>query len=211
MLVAILTALAFVSATLTIYAASQNHRRLLLYVFKPLTILFIILIAVQVKSPASSFYRYMIIGGLIFSLAGDVFLMLPSDRFIQGLVSFFVAHLFYIAALIFEGGQETHFRIIFAFMLYGMLMVQLLWPHLGKMRLPVLAYMLVILMMGWTATGRWIGTKQPGSLFAFLGAILFIISDSALAVDRFKGHFTKAQVYILTTYFAAQWLIALST
>jgi uncharacterized membrane protein YhhN len=96
-------------------------------------------------------------------------------------------------------------------MLYGMLMVQLLWPHLGKMRLPVLAYMLVILMMGWTATGRWIGTKQPGSLFAFLGAILFIISDSALAVDRFKGHFTKAQVYILTTYFAAQWLIALST
>lgn len=211
MLLAILTVLAFVSATLTIYAATQNHRRLLLYIFKPLTVVFIILIALASNFPASSFYRYMIIAGLLFSLAGDVFLMLPADRFIQGLVSFFVAHLFYIAAFIVEGGQEPRPLMMLPFMLYGMLMLQLLWPHLGKLRLPVLAYMLVILMMGWTATGRWIGTGQPGSLFAFLGAILFIISDSVLAFDRFKRHFTKAQVYILATYFTAQWLIALST
>ena len=211
MFVAILTALTFVSAILTIYAAAQNHRRLLLYVFKPLTVVFIILIALESSFPASSFYRYMIIAGLTFSLAGDVFLMLPFDRFIQGLASFFVAHLFYIAAFIVEGGQETYSTIIVAFMWYGMSMVRLLWPHLGKLRLPVLAYMLVIMMMGWTATGRWIGTKQPGSLFAFLGAILFIISDSALAVDRFKTRFRNSQLLILSTYFAAQWLIALST
>jgi uncharacterized membrane protein YhhN len=209
MLIVILTALAFVSAILTIYAATQN-RRLVLYIFKPLTIVFIILIALESKFPTSSFYKYTIIAGLLFSLAGDVFLMLPIDRFIQGLISFFVAHLFYIAALIFEGGQDLPILSAIPFVMYGILMVRLLWPHLGKMRLPVLAYMLIILMMGWTATGRWIWTRQPGSLFAFLGAILFIISDSALAGDRFKSRFRNSQLLILSTYFTAQWLIALS-
>jgi uncharacterized membrane protein YhhN len=210
MLVAILTALAFISAILTIFAVTQN-RRLVLYIFKPLTMFFIILIALQSRFPTSSFYKYAIIAGLIFSLVGDVFLMLPVDRFIQGLVSFFIAHLFYIAALTFEGGQNLPPVIMLPFMLYGISMVRWLWPRLGKMRLPVLAYMLIISMMGWTATGRWIGTRQPGSLFAFLGAVLFIISDSVLAVDRFKAHFRSAQAYILSTYFIAQWLIALST
>jgi uncharacterized membrane protein YhhN len=54
-------------------------------------------------------------------------------------------------------------------------------------------------------------TEQEGSLLAMMGAILFILSDSALAVDRFKGRFRGAQALILSTYFTAQWLIALST
>jgi len=206
----ILTVLVFGSAILTILAAYYGPQRIH-YLFKPLTIIFIILIALQSKFPTSSFYKYAIIAGLLFSLAGDIFLMLPRDRFIPGLVSFFVAHLFYIAAFIFESGQDLPNLSAMPFVIYGILMLRLLWPHLGKMRLPVLAYVLIILMMGWTATGRWIWTMKAGSLFTFLGAILFIISDSMLAVDRFKGRFKGAQAYILTTYFAAQWLIALST
>ena len=71
--------------------------------------------------------------------------------------------------------------------------------------------MLVMLLMGWAAASRFLLTGQLGSLFAFAGAILFIVSDSTLAIDRFKGHFRSAQLLILTTYFIAQWLIALST
>ena len=90
-------------------------------------------------------------------------------------------------------------------------MLRVLWPHLGKMRVPVIVYMLAILLMGWVAASRWILTKQEGSLLAFIGAVLFIMSDSVLAVDRFKGRFRSAQLLILSTYFTAQWLIALST
>ncbi|MDT4954725.1 MAG: hypothetical protein QOJ02_2863 [Acidobacteriota bacterium] len=210
MLVAILTALAFVSAILTIYAATQN-RRPVLYLFKPLTIVFIILIALESKFPASSFYKYTIIAGLLFSLAGDVFLMLPVDRFIQGLISFLIAHLFYIAAFTFESGRALSAWGVIPFLIYGSLMLRVLWRDLGKMRLPVMIYMLVILMMGWTAASRLVLTGQRGSTLAFTGALLFIASDSMLAVERFKGRFRGAQTYILFTYFAAQWLIALST
>ncbi|PYS49094.1 MAG: lysoplasmalogenase [Acidobacteria bacterium] len=210
MLVAILTSLAFVSAVLTILASYQN-RRLTLYIFKPLTILFIIAIALQPKYQTSNFYRYTIIAALLFSLAGDVFLMLPNDRFIQGLISFLVAHIIYIAAFTTESGRALSTLDLIPFLFYGLLMLRIVWPHLGRMRAPVIVYMLVILLMGWTAASRWLLTGQEGSRLAFLGAVLFIISDSFLAVDRFKRHFRSAQLLILTTYFTAQWLIALST
>jgi uncharacterized membrane protein YhhN len=210
MLVASLTVLAFFSAILTILAAYQK-RHLTHYLFKPLTLVFIILIALQSKNPTSPFYRQAIIAGLLFSLVGDILLMLPQDRFIPGLVSFLAAHVFYIVAFTRESERALSFYTLIPFLIYGSLMLRVLWPHLGKMRLPVVMYMLAILMMGWAAAGRRLLTEQPGSLLAFLGAILFIASDSALALDKFRRPFRSAQLFILSTYFTAQWLIALST
>src|SRR6185503_13370199 len=97
---AVLSILAFASAVLAILSAYQK-RRLTHYLFKPLTVVLIMLIAFQSKHTTSPFYRQAIIAGLIFSLAGDIFLMLP-DRFIPGLVSFLFAHVFYIAAFTYE-------------------------------------------------------------------------------------------------------------
>jgi uncharacterized membrane protein YhhN len=207
--VRILTVLTFASAALTILAAYQG-RRLTHYLFKPLTIVFVILIALEPNHPTSSSYRHMIIAGLLFSLAGDIFLMLP-DRFIAGLVSFLVAHLFYIAAFAFEGGRALSLWGAIPFLIYGALMLKVLWPHLGRMRLPVIFYMLVILVMGWAAVSRWALTEQPGSLLAVWGALFFIASDSLLSVDKFRGRFRSAQLLIFGTYAVAQWFIALST
>jgi uncharacterized membrane protein YhhN len=210
MLVAILTVLVFVSAIFTILTAYYGPQRTH-YLFKPLTIIFIILIALESKFPTSSFYKYTIIAGLLFSLAGDIFLMLPRDRFTAGLVSFLIAHLFYIASFTFESGRASSVWGAIPFLIYGSLMLRVLWRDLGEMRLPVMIYMLVILVMGWTAASRLMMTGERGSMFAFTGALFFIASDSMLAVERFKGRFKGAQAFILTTYFAAQWLIALST
>ncbi len=210
MLVAVLSILVFASAVLAILSAYQK-RRLTHYLFKPLTVVLIILIAFQSKHATTPFYRQAIIAGLILSLAGDIFLMLPQDRFIPGLVSFLFAHVFYIVAFTRESGGALSFWTLVPFLLYGCLMLRVLWPNLGKLKLPVLIYMAVILAMGWTAAGRRLLTDQGGSLLAFLGAILFIASDSALALDKFRGRFRSAQLLILSTYFTAQWLIALST
>jgi uncharacterized membrane protein YhhN len=209
MLIAVLSILAFASAILAVLSAYQK-RRLTHYLCKPLTVVLIILIALQAKHPTSPFYRQAIIAGLIFSLAGDIFLMLP-DRFIHGLVSFLCAHVFYIAAFTYESGGALSFWTLVPFLIYGGLMLRVLWPHLGKMKPAVLIYVAAILAMGWTAAGRRLLTEQSGSLLAFLGALLFIASDSVLALDKFRRPFRSAQLLILTTYFAAQWLIALST
>ena len=205
-----LTLFAASSAMLTVRAEYLGPPRDV-YIFKPLTVVLIILIALDAKNPASQFYRYAIIAGLVCSLAGDVFLMLPSDKFIHGLSSFLVAHVCYIAAFVSEGGREVCWPCAIPFLVYGGGMLRLLWPHLGKMKTPVLIYMFVILLMAWAAVSRWRMTAQSGSLLAMTGALLFCASDSILAVNRFKGRFSSAQLLILSTYFVAQWLIALST
>ena len=64
--------------------------------------------------------------------------------------------------------------------------------------------------MGWRAYEGWVQTGQGAALLAFFGALLFIVSDSVLAINRFRGDFEIARALSLSTYFAAQWLIALS-
>ena len=211
MWVLILTVVIIVSAALTISAEYRGSRRTV-YLFKPLTTFCLILLALVPKYPVAPFYRYMIVAGLVCSLAGDVFLMLPSDKFIAGLLSFLIAHLCYIAAFMFAGERTAVYAWAVApLLLYGGLMLRWLWPALGRMRTPVIIYMLVILLMGLAALSRYVETKQSGSSLAACGALIFIASDSILAVDKFRGRFRFAQLLILSTYFTAQWLIALST
>jgi uncharacterized membrane protein YhhN len=77
MWIAILTLLAIFSASLHI-RAEYHGPRYHVYLFKPLTMVFSLLIAVQAGKPDASLYKVTIIAGLVCSLAGDVFLMLPS-------------------------------------------------------------------------------------------------------------------------------------
>ena len=205
----LLTVFVIASATLHIraeYCGPRSH----VYLFKPLTMVFVLLLAMRIDEPISSVYKYMIIAGFVCSIVGDIFLMLPKDHFIAGLVSFLIVHLFYIAAFTSMRGLVISWWSFAACFLYGSIMCIILWPHLGRMKWPVLAYMLVILIMVSQALERWVQIEQRGALLAFAGAVLFVISDSVLALNRFKGHFKSAQAILLSTYFTAQWLIALS-
>ena len=209
LLIVILTLATVVAASLHIraeYRGPQHH----VYTFKPLTTISIILLALHVGTPDPTFYTYAIIAGLVCSFAGDIFLMLPSDQFIPGLVSFLVAHLLYIAAFTSGTGFGFSWWALAPRVVFGIIMFRMLSPHLGKMKFPVVLYMAVILVMAWQAWERWGFTGQPLALIASLGAVLFVVSDAILALNRFRAQFKTARLLNLTTYFAAQWLIALS-
>ncbi len=205
MLTYILILLVIVSAFIHIRAEYRGTRQHI-YIFKPLTMLFIWLIA-MLGQAAWPFYKYMIIFGLVFSLTGDVFLMLPSDRFVAGLVAFLIAHLFYIAAFASEISSLIWWPLT-PFVIYGIVIYTILAPSLGRLKFPVLIYVVVILMMAWLAWERWSQTGQSGALLASIGAVLFVISDTILAIDRFRGAFKPSRALNLATYFAAQLLIA---
>ncbi|MBN1200596.1 MAG: lysoplasmalogenase [Anaerolineae bacterium] len=209
MLIPVLSLLALLSAALTIRAKYANSRRAE-YLFKPLTMICIILIALLADDPLSATYQRLIVAGLAASLVGDVLLMLPSDRLLQGLIAFLVAHVLYIIAFTRQGSGTAPMWYAIPFALYGVIIVWRLWPHLGSKKAPVMLYVGIILIMAWQAANRWIETDQPGSLLALIGAYLFVLSDSVLAFERFRAAFRSAPFWVLSTYFAAQWLIALS-
>ncbi|MFQ5640685.1 MAG: lysoplasmalogenase [bacterium] len=198
-----------VSAFLHIRAEYRGPRRHV-YTFKPVTILLILLIAALIPSPVSSFYKITILCGLLFSLFGDIFLMLPKDRFVAGLVSFLIAHLFYISAFAFTEPIVLSGINLLPFVLTGIVLFGILKPHLGNLKLPVLVYIIVITSMTWLALNRWLSTDSPGCVWAFVGALFFMASDAMLAFDRFKSPFSKARFFVLTTYVIAQWLFAFS-
>ena len=135
--------------------------------------------------------------------------MLPSDQFIAGLVSFLIAHLFYIFA--FTTGRRIKLSLTgLPFLLYGTMIYMILFPYLEAMTLPVLVYVAVILIMGWQAFEQWNLSKNTFTCLAFVGAVLFIFSDSVLALNKFRESFEIARALNLSTYFIAQWMIALS-
>lgn len=209
MTIYLLSLLALVSAVINIRAEMAGNRRAV-FIFKPLTMVFIITIALVSEPTAGHLYKYALIVGLLCSLIGDIFLINPAQRFIHGLVSFQIAHLCYITAFLISG--ERRFALLYALPLfiYGLAIIYHLWPYLGRLKIPCLAYMLVILTMAWLALDRWLGAGVPGSQFAALGALVFLCSDSLLAFEQFKGRFPYSQALVLATYFPAQWLMARS-
>lgn len=184
--------------------------RWLVYWAKPITVLLILTIAVLTPQPISRFYQAAIVIGLLFSLAGDIFLMLPADRFLAGLVSFLFAHLCYISAFaaVMMTRDLSWWGAPVIFTAGGIYLV--LRPNLGAMQLPVLLYMAVISLMAWLAITMFVQWGEGWALSAAVGAILFVLSDATLALNHFRRRFWYAQLLVLGSYYLAQWLIALS-
>ncbi len=209
MLIPVLSAAALVTAVFAIWG-EYKPTRTQLYLSKPLTTILIILIPLLGVSSTAPTYKWLIIVGLIFCLGGDIFLMLPAKYFIVGLVSFLIGHIFYIIAFVADAGFNLGLGWLIPLIVYGLIMYRLLAPGLGKLKGPVIVYILAILVMAWQAWGRWSVLTGTGTLLAAVGAMVFVISDSILAYDRFRQKFKISRIVVLSTYWAAQWLIAYS-
>lgn len=204
-----LLVLAPVFAALAIRAERADARRQV-YLLKPLATFCILLIAALSPPPYRPGYHIPIVLGLFFSIWGDVFLMLPRDRFLAGLFSFLIALVCYLTAFINIAGFPDSPVAALVLIGYAVFLLRRLWPHLGSYRIPVIIYALVLLLMLAGAFQQLRSAPAPRAWFAFAGALLFVISDSLLALDRFAAGAKRRQTLVLASYFAAQWLIAVS-
>ncbi len=198
------------------------------WIFKLLPMALILTLAIM--SPAigrrGSVYRRLIVAGLAFSIGGDTLLLLPEDPwFVFGLGSFLIGHLFYVAAMASRWlapaertgeaakNKQEGFAIGFTagimIIAYSLTMGSKLHGSImadesqSGLWIPVLVYIAVIGAMGWSAI-------MTRNVLAIAGALLFMASDSILAWNKFVGDVPLSGVLIMSTYFAAQLLIASS-
>lgn len=158
-----------------------------------------------------------VIAALTFSWMGDVLLMKSGTIwFILGLSSFLIAHVCYIRRFMLGGNKADSTMLkkipwlealVFAVFINVFLW---LWPTLGEMKLPVTIYSIVIYFMVFVAFSR--RGRIPDSSFwvVLAGALLFVLSDSLIAISRFAGSevsIPQAAIWIMLTYTAAQGLI----
>jgi uncharacterized membrane protein YhhN len=205
----VLTLLAGVSAVLHV-RAEYGGLRWLVWLCKPTTTTLLIVLAWSLAGAAGGRYASAILTGLVLSLAGDVFLMLPGDRFVAGLVSFLLAHVAYLVAFT-DGVRCAALPLAFVpYIAAGAAALAMLWRNLGRLRAPVALYVAVIFAMAAQAATRALLLRTTPATLAAVGAAIFVVSDTILAFDRFRSRFRSARALVMATYVTAQWLIALS-
>ena len=161
------------------------------------------------KGPRDSYTR-LIASGLAFSALGDLLLELQG-RFLAGLLAFLMAHLLYGSAFWLDVRDPAWPRVV-PFAIWGALAWAALRPGLGALAGPVLFYLLAILAMMWRAWAR-VGRSRRGpesAWWAAAGALLFGLSDTLIALDRFRAEIPLARWPIILLYWAGQWGLARS-
>jgi uncharacterized membrane protein YhhN len=190
--------------------ATWHQRRHVRFVAKPLTLALLIATALAL-TPADPAIRAVMVVGLVFSLGGDVFLMLPERWFVAGLASFLVGHVAYVVGL-----QMAPTSV--AWTVVGLVVVVASVAVVGRRIVagvaagdhrslvgPVVAYLVVISAMVVSAFGT-------AAIWAIVGACSFYASDATLAWNRFLEPRRFGPLAVMVTYHLGQiglvcWLV----
>jgi uncharacterized membrane protein YhhN len=191
----VLTFLAFVVAALLDWAAVAQEERAVEWIAKPAALAFLLLWAALGDAPS-----WALMAALVFSLLGDVYLMQPANLFVAGLGAFLLGHLAYIGA--FEA--SLGWRVVWSVIVLGVsapVGLRIIGAVPSEItRVAVAAYMLVIGFMAGSAIAA-------GSFVATAGALLFMLSDSMIAWNRFVAPFANARLAIIVSYHLGQLLL----
>ena len=183
------------------------------FITKPLLLpaLFILLVT---AAPATPKKKTMLVA-LFFSWLGDMFLLFENKNglfFIFGLASFLTTHILYIVYFLNIRNKTAPLLkkqpwLPAAVLLYGISLVWLLFPKLNDLKIPVMIYAAVICTMLLCSLHIYNKINKQAALLFASGALLFVVSDSLLAVNKFYSPFARAGVWIMLTYCAAQYFI----
>ena len=174
------------------------------YLAKPLAMVALVGVALSLHAQ-NPHVRPWIVAALLLSLVGDVFLMLPRDAFVPGLASFLLAHVAYIVAFRIDGGSALALAVAavavgVAAVVVGMRVVRGVRATEPAVTVPVVVYI--------TAIGAMVACAlATGNALFGAGAVLFMVSDSLIAWNRFVRAMPWAPLAIIVTYHVAQALL----
>lgn len=209
---------ALVLAAIDWLAVARRQKRLE-YIFKPATLAAVLTGAcLLTRGPHDDWQACFFLPGLAFSLAGDVFLMLPGKRFfLPGLVAFLLAQLCYIAGLNPTPPPWPALMLLVVVAAIGLTLYRGIAAGLRRrgqtaLLIPVMLYSLVLSLTlfsawatlfrpEWTVLRRW---------SVIVGASLFFASDAMLAWDRFVTPSSWLRMLVIVTYHLGQVALAAS-
>ena len=205
----ILFALVLLIDLVAVYSNNESLR----FTTKPLlTPLLVIYLLLQTKTKNSNLKVWIFLA-LFFSWAGDIFLLFEEERpnfFLFGLSAFLIAQVFYI--VFFHNIRMREYirgnaLFLLLVIVYYSILISVLSPYLGNMKLPVRIYGVVLSFMVMLAMHTMLGKNKRAAVWMMTGAILFVASDSLLAFNKFFSAFNYSGLIIMLTYGLAQLFI----
>ncbi|KAJ3442397.1 hypothetical protein M0812_12132 [Anaeramoeba flamelloides] len=183
----------------------KDHKRLLLEIFKPLTMCLVIIYAFSLRLYCESkSYFIIIVVGLLFSITGDELLLY--HHFVPGLASFLLAHVCYCIAF-FPKKRPFNFKFypLLFWIAFFVLFFVFILPHVDKkLKAPVICYASVLSLMCNFSTEQFLKYRNKSTLIAVIGAILFATSDVILSVNMFITSFKGYLLVNEITYIGGQ-------
>jgi len=201
--------LVLVADLLAIYFNNDTWRRISKPLLMPLLMIYFL---EQTKIFISGLKTWIMLA-LFFSWVGDILLMFEERKavfFLLGLSSFFIAQVFYIVFfhnIRMKENIRGNALLLLLVVVYYAILISVLSPFLGSMKLPVRIYGVVISFMLMLAMHMILGKNKKAGWWMMVGAILFVTSDSLLAVNKFYSPFNNAEIVVMLTYGLAQLFI----
>jgi uncharacterized membrane protein YhhN len=184
------------------------------FITKVMIIPILLIIFFANLNPLNEKLHLMMAAGLVFSWFGDILLEFTGrneNMFLFGLASFMVAQLIYMYLFFATPGKNSiasnRKLLLIPPVAAAALLISFLYSDLGTMRLPVILYALAIMAMVTGAINRIEKVNRESFYLVLSGAVLFLISDSTIAINKFSYKFELSSIAVMSTYIMAQYLI----
>ncbi len=209
-MIRIITILYFAVGAVNVFAQLMGYSDLNMFT-KPLLMPILIYYVFLYADGVISLPRLLTAGALVFSWLGDVILLTKDDEmfFLGGLGSFLVAQVIYAITLSKASFQPIKFELkpLLPLILYGALLLFALIRKSGDLAPAIVVYGFCILIMLSVARLRRWGTNTESYKLAFIGAFLFVVSDSILGLNKFVFDIPAAEFLVMGTYIPAQYFL----
>ncbi len=185
-----------------------NHFQNGVFLTKPLIMISIMIFYFLQTKKQRNFQDKLMLIAFFFSMLGDTFLMFHGEKyFMFGLGSFLITHLFY-TFLFSHNRLKINLLARISLLSFSVLMLFILQNNIANsLLIPIIIYMITITIMAISASER--NTNTSSYRMVLMGAILFVLSDSLIAIDKFVVPIPFPIILIMGTYILAQYLIAI--
>lgn len=175
-------------------------------IFKPMIIISLMILYYYSSEKKNNWFLL----ALAFSFLGDVLLLDKEGLFLFGIAAFLMTQLIYIGLILKRINKTTVQQNVLAvlpFLVYITFLIMLLKDNLGEYLIPVIVYALTIAIFGIVSLLNYLKYKTRSAQLLLIGAVLFIVSDSMIALNKFYEPRDFYPVAIMVTYVLAQLII----
>lgn len=178
------------------------------WLFKPVTLLLLLLLALQAPLPGPT--GYLISAGLLASLMGDALTLLPRQRLLYAFGAYFLSHLLYSLYFTSHTSFDLYPPLPLALLITGALLMATIWTRLEELRMPVLVFVGITLVMVWLAGGNYFSRPTDASLSEFMGAGLLLLGNLVWLISKYRHRLPADRAIVAACYFGGHFLIVRS-
>lgn len=175
------------------------------WLFKPLTLL--LLLGLVLQAPINHFWDYLVLAGLLATLAGDALTLLPRQQLLYASGAYFLSHLFYTVWFASQKMFSFSWPLPLGLLIIGAILMMLIWQQLQDLRWSVCLSVIMTLVMVWLAGEMLLQQADMRNMLLVFGTLLLLLTSAISLISRYLRRFRADEALSAACYFIGHFLI----